>query len=397
MRTNIEIDVDLIESVQLECNIKSKKEAIDVALRTLLQINRQDGVGQHIGNAVSDDGPIDSSLLEMVKCECNLKSTTSAIELGLRSILRISRQNSFRQLSGARGHDGEIVWSPASEMLFDRLRYPIDERVTVSYDRRRLDDYQPNVDFMLPRELAHELLHASTLAVSHPDTTKEVSDLLMMDFIWGGVRLRANGFSRCGARNVLSSNERRYDADTIDVLGHWAAYMHLIWGVGGLELTCERVREIQEQHVSGILAPEEMGRYRRQPKNITGSRYVPPNEESLLDEMMDVLIRKVCAIINPIEAAFFLWLHLAYLHPFDTANHRVSRTAMNIPLLKACLVPITFINVDRIDYQKAMLGFYEFGDISIAADLFVWTYMQSARRYAGFCVEGAWSQEYLRR
>ena len=397
MRTNIEIDVDLMKEVQLECNIKSKKQAIDLALRTLLRLNRKETIAQHIDNVGSDDGSIDLSLLEAVKHECNLKSTTSAIELGLRSILRIIRQNSVRQLSGARGHDGDIVWSPASEALFDRLRYPIVERVTANYDRRRLDDYQPNVDSMLPPELAHELLQASTVAVGHSDKTKEVSDLSMMDFIWGGVRLRGNGFSRCGARNVLSSNERRYDPDTIDVLGHWAAYMHLIWGVGGLELTCERIREIQEQHVSGILAPEEIGRYRQQPKNVTGSRYVPLREDSLLDEMMDILIRKACAIINPIEAAFFLWLHLAYLHPFDTANHRVSRTAMNIPLLKACLVPITFINVDRIDYQKAMLGFFEFGDISIAADLFVWTYMQSARRYAGFCVEGAWSQEYLRR
>ncbi|MDR9837650.1 type II toxin-antitoxin system VapB family antitoxin [Herbaspirillum huttiense] len=397
MRTNIEIDVDLMKEVQLECNINSKKQAIDLALRTLLRLNRQESIGQHIGNVGSDNGPIDLTLLETVMRECNLKSTTSAIELGLRSILRIIRQNSVRQLSGARGHDGDIVWSPASEMLFDRLRYPIDERVAVNYDRRRLDDYLPNVDFMLPPELAHELLQASTAAVGHPDSTKEVSDLLMMDFIWGGVRLRGNGFSRCGARNVLSSDERRYDSDTIDLLGHWAAYMHLIWGIRGQELTCERIREIREQHVSGIFAPEKIGRYRQHATNIPHTRYSPPSNERMLVEMMDILIQKACSIINPIEAAFFLWLHLAYLHPFDTANHRTSRTAMNIPLLKACLVPITFVNVDRTDYQKAMFGFFEFGDISIAADLFVWTYMQSARRYAGFCIEGAWSQEYLRR
>ncbi|MBP0597739.1 type II toxin-antitoxin system VapB family antitoxin [Herbaspirillum sp. LeCh32-8] len=346
MRTNIEIDVGLMADVQRECGIKTRKEAID---------------------------------------------------LGLRSLLRIGRQNSLRQLSGARGTERDIVWSAASEALFERLATPLDEREAVKYNHRFLNEYQPNVSFMLPPELAHELLQASTAAVGRRDTDEDVGDLFMMDFIWGGTRLRGSSLSRYGARKVLSSKELRHDLDTLDVLNHFIVHNNLIWWNDGLDLTCDRILTINSQHIEGHFDPSSKSDFRKHATNIPGSQYFPLSDAFMLAEMMDILIQKACAISNPIEAAFFLWLHLAYLHPFDTANHRTSRAAMNIPLLKAGLVPITFVNVDKIDYQKAKVGFYEFRDTSIAADLFTWAYMQSARRYPGFCLEGIWNPELKRR
>jgi len=43
--------------------------------------------------------------------------------------------------------------------------------------------------------------------------------------------------------------------------------------------------------------------------------------------------------------------------------------------------PLAFLDVDPRDYAKAMLGIYELRDVSIAAELFAWTYRRSIRKY----------------
>ena len=73
---------------------------------------------------------------------------------------------------------------------------------------------------------------------------------------------------------------------------------------------------------------------------------------------------------------------MAYLQPFEDGNKRVSRLAANIPLMLYNCAPLSFLDVDVLDYARAMLGVYEFLDVSIAADLFAWTYRRSMKRYA---------------
>ncbi len=52
---------------------------------------------------------------------------------------------------------------------------------------------------------------------------------------------------------------------------------------------------------------------------------------------------------NPIEAAFFLWVNLAYLQPFEVGNKRTSRLAANIPLMLYNCSPLSFLDVGRED------------------------------------------------
>ncbi|WAH61865.1 Fic family protein (plasmid) [Pseudomonas silvicola] len=48
--------------------------------------------------------------------------------------------------------------------------------------------------------------------------------------------------------------------------------------------------------------------------------------------MFDIIIKKARLINNPVESAFFLWVNIAYLQPFEDGNKRTSRLAANIPL-----------------------------------------------------------------
>ena len=109
---------------------------------------------------------------------------------------------------------------------------------------------------------------------------------------------------------------------------------------------------------------------------------MPTQVPSLLEEMLESVVEKARLIKNPIEAAFFLWVNLAYLQPFEDGNKRTSRLAANIPLMLYNCAPLSFLDVDVHDYAWAMLGVYEFRDVSLAADLFGWAYRRSLKKYA---------------
>ena len=73
-----------------------------------------------------------------------------------------------------------------------------------------------------------------------------------------------------------------------------------------------------------------------------------PDERAIMDshvakgvEIIERIIGKARHIKNPIEAAFFLWVNIAYLQPFADGNKRTSRLSANLPLLLQLLPTIS--------------------------------------------------------
>jgi len=63
-------------------------------------------------------------------------------------------------------------------------------------------------------------------------------------------------------------------------------------------------------------------------------------------------------------------------------NKRVSRLAANFPLIRANLVPISFVDVPTELYVKALLGVYELQEPALMKDLYRWAYEHSAHQVA---------------
>jgi hypothetical protein len=134
--------------------------------------------------------------------------------------------------------------------------------------------------------------------------------------------------------------------------------------------------------MNGLLAnPAALGAIRRTIVNISDTAYIPSQVPALLEEMLGAIVEKACAIRNPVECAFFLWANIAYLQPFEDGNKRTSRLCSNLPLLLSNCAPLSFLDVEPADYAMAMLGVYEKQDVSLAVDLFDWTYRRSIVKY----------------
>ncbi|HEV3423992.1 MAG TPA: Fic family protein [Paraburkholderia sp.] len=106
------------------------------------------------------------------------------------------------------------------------------------------------------------------------------------------------------------------------LLNHKRTIEFLIDEVPMYGLTVMVVRNIHALLMQGLLHDENaLGAIRQKVVNISNTVYVPAQMPSLLEEMLGIIAGKARDIKNPVEAAFFLWVNLAYLQPFEDGNN----------------------------------------------------------------------------
>ena len=111
------------------------------------------------------------------------------------------------------------------------------------------------------------------------------------------------------------------------------------------------------------------------------SVYRPLSVSAQIDSAFNALLDKVNQISDPFEQSFFVMVHLPYLQPFADINKRTSRLAANLPLFRANLCPLTFLDVPEEAYSRATLGVYEMTRVELLRDLYVWAYERSTQEY----------------
>ncbi|HEX8610884.1 MAG TPA: Fic family protein [Telluria sp.] len=275
-------------------------------------------------------------------------------------------------------------WRPASLQLRQQLTIPLGARTPVTYRRQFVDDYKPNETFLLPPELAEELVALGHLPGRLPAGTyaRKVLEQLLIDLSWSSSRLEGNRYTLLDTEKLFKSGAAATDSDAIMLLNHKAAIEFIVEAVPLQGLNTRLVRNTHAVLMHDLLVDAaSLGTFRTKVVNLSGCTYIPSQVPAVLEEMFERIILKAQQIKNPLEAAFFLWVNLAYLQAFEDGNKRVSRIAANIPLMLYNQAPLSFLDVDREDYALAMMGVYEACDVSMAVDLFAWTYRRSQAKY----------------
>jgi len=277
------------------------------------------------------------------------------------------------------------IWTAESSSLRAELRQPLAMREPVTYRRAFVDDYLPNRSWLLPETMANELVALGRLPGQQPAGTyaRKVLEPLLIDLSWSSSRLEGNRYSLLATEELFKSGAAGGDKDAVMLLNHKAAIEFLVDAVPEYGLTVAVIRNLHAILMQDLLAdPDGLGNIRRKVVNISDTSYVPAQAPLLLEEMLEHVAEKARQIKNPVEAAVFLWVNLAYLQPFEDGNKRTSRLAANIPLLLYNCAPLSFLDIDVQDYALAMLGVYERGNVSLATELFSWAYRRSIKKYA---------------
>ena len=166
------------------------------------------------------------------------------------------------------------------------------------------------------------------------------------------------------------------------ILNHKEAIQYVVDNINEITVAGTDIYNIHALLSNNLLVdPAMSGRLRRMPVGISGSRYMPLEDQSEIREEFDVLIHKAANISDPFEQAFFLLVHIPYLQAFEDVNKRTSRVVSNIPLLKADLLPMSFVFVDEGAYADSLIGVYELNNPELLRKVYIDAYMVSAENY----------------
>lgn len=274
----------------------------------------------------------------------------------------------------------------------DELR-PIRQYFETDYRARRIVHFRESqLDF------APALEFADTAAlrgdIGYRPLEKKNLVQFVVDFSCASSILEGGTYSLLDTKALIEYGEKAEGkplSDAFLVLNHKNAFEYLYDNVA-LESIYEVHKRLTDDHgleelkkAPHFLSGAQLGvvrNYEGEDVTIGQSAYVPPLRPGTgyIQQMLNRVLSISESIADPLENALYLLTRLPYLQPFADGNKRTSRAICNVPLLKAGMPPISFVDFSKKDYITAILAFYELGDTQMAAHAFVKAYEKSCKR-----------------
>lgn len=283
---------------------------------------------------------------------------------------------------------GYISLSADSRDILTYIDQPLTARKPVGYQRDFLDAYQPNRTWYLPEPLRRQLCKmGDTGQMMLPAGTygRAVLNRLLIDLSWASSHLEGNTYTRLDTRELIEHGrvaQGKAAIETQMILNHKAAIELLVENADTVGFNRFTLLNLHSALSENLLPnPADEGRLRQHGVEIGKSVYRPLGVPVQIEEMLDLLLNKANCIKDPFEQSFFIMVHLPYLQPFADVNKRTSRLAANLPLFRANLCPLTFLDVPEQAYSRAVLGVYELTRIELLRDLYLWAYERSTQEY----------------
>lgn len=282
-----------------------------------------------------------------------------------------------------------IPLSDEAEKTLRLVSRPREERIPVGYNRDFIGAYTPNKTFYVP-----EKARAAMKWMGEPfddgkslggTLLKTMYQRLLIDLSFASSRLEGNTYSLLDTKRLLELGkmpEGKGADEATMILNHRDAIAYMIEHKDILE-----VGRIDLLNLHGMLSrdlmgdPGDEGRLRNKIIEIGKSVYQPPSIPQIIQEIFETILEKGAKIKDPVEQSFFLMVHLPYLQPFTDVNKRTSRLAANIPLLKAGISPLSFLDVPKDLYIHGIMGVYENNRVDLLRDIYLWAYERSCNYY----------------
>ena len=281
-----------------------------------------------------------------------------------------------------------IRLSADSRDILAYIDQPAQSRKPVGWQRDFLDAYRPNESWYLSESLRRQLHKmGKTADIEAPAGTysRAILNRLLIDLSWASSHLEGNTYSRLDTRELIEHGKAARGKAAIEtqmILNHKTAIELLVGNIDSAEFNRYTLMNLHSALAENLLPnPADEGRIRQHAVDIGKSVYRPLSTPQQIDEAFDMLLGKANQIADPFEQSFFMMVHLPYLQPFADINKRTSRLAANLPLFRANLCPLTFLDVPEQAYSRAMLGVYEMTRVELLRDLYVWAYERSTQEY----------------
>jgi len=281
-----------------------------------------------------------------------------------------------------------IPLSADSKDILKYIEQPLEARSPVGYQNDFLSSYEPNKTRYLSESLCRQLHKiGQTADAGQPAGTysRAILNRLLIDLSWASSHLEGNTYSRLDTRELIEHGKAaagKAALETQMILNHKSAIELLVDNIESTEFNRFTIMNLHSALAENLLQnPSDEGRVRLHAVDISRSVYRPLSTPQQIDSELDILLKKANQVKDPFEQSFFIMVHLPYLQPFADINKRTSRLAANLPLFRANLCPLTFLDVPEQAYSRATLGVYEMTRVELLRDLYVWAYERSSQEY----------------
>ncbi|MBS0616105.1 MAG: Fic family protein [Verrucomicrobia bacterium] len=280
-----------------------------------------------------------------------------------------------------------LCFSSESMRIIEQVHRPLYVRTPALYNDEWFEEYKPNKSFYIPTD-SRAQLHRTGKRAKHEDPAgtyaHQIFNRLLIDLSYNSSRLEGNTYSWLDTERLILKGtpaEGKLDDEKIMILNHKEAIRYLVDNAHRLHIAEETIYTLHFLLSDGLLDREFVGKVRPHSVRIGGSTYIPIENSMLLKLQLERIVKKASLIEDPYEQSLFLLIHISYLQAFADVNKRTARLAANIPLVVHNLVPQSFSDIERDDYNSALIAVYELQDVRPMVDLYLFSYMRTCTIY----------------
>jgi len=204
----------------------------------------------------------------------------------------------------------------------------------------------------------------------------------VIELSWKSSRIEGNTYTLLDTEHLIREGipaKGNTKDETNMILNHKEAFKYIYNNKDIFkELSRARIEDVHSLLVKDLGVSRGL---RSKPVGVTGSTYVPLDNQFQISEALDELVHSVSTMSSGYAKSLISLLGISYIQPFEDGNKRTSRLMANSLLLAHGLTPLSYRSVDENEYREAVLVFYEINSLIPFKKLFIEQYDFAARNY----------------
>ncbi len=233
-------------------------------------------------------------------------------------------------------------------------------------------------------EKHHQLYLDYITTIPEKTLQKRELERIMIEFSWKSSQIEGNTYSLLDTEALIKNHqiaEGKTQEETQMILNHKEAFT-FIWEEKHQfqQISLAQIEYVHRLLVQDLNISSEL---RKHPVGIIGTNYRPLDNVFQVQEAIDTMIALINQKNSFFEKSFIALIFLSYIQAFQDGNKRTSRLISNAVLMAHGTLPMSYRAVNESEYKKAIIVFYEQGNISPMKDIFLSQYAFAVEQFCG--------------
>lgn len=219
-------------------------------------------------------------------------------------------------------------------------------------------------DLLIPNEEHRitEIKKDLSVQISKLNTTIARKELerFVIELAWKSSRIEGNTYDLLETEQLIrfaQESAGHTKEEAIMILNHKSAFETIFHHKSDFQtLSMDLVTQLHNVLIRDMDVNPGIRKHR---VGITGTGYVPLDNEWQIREALEKTLSAINASDHPIEKALIASAMIAYIQPFGDGNKRTSRMLTNGILMAHDYFPLSYRALSEKDYKTAIIDFYE--------------------------------------